>query len=115
VTKCRYDVGVLASVLVHPGFVAQLDKPDASRTGVITAIYYLGTWSSYIFFSRPLNDLLGRRYASLVGMLTTSLGTAIQASSSGSPTSAYAMMIAGRVLSGLGNAVISTGVPLYQR
>jgi hypothetical protein len=27
----------------------------------------------------------------------------------------YAMMIIGRIISGLGNAVISTAVPLYQR
>lgn len=28
---------------------------------------------------------------------------------------AYAMMIIGRIVSGLGNAIISTSVPLYQR
>jgi MFS family permease len=99
-------------VLVHPGFVAALNKPDASKTGLITAIYYLGTWLSYVFVSHPMSDLLGRRYAGLIGMLVSCVGQALQAGATGN--SAFGMMIAGRIVSGLGVAVVSTSVPLYQ-
>ncbi|KAK0709201.1 general substrate transporter [Lasiosphaeria miniovina] len=107
-----YNVGVLASVLVHPGFKETLDNPDASKSGLITAIYYLGTWTSYIFFAHPAADRLGRRYAALTGMFVTCLGQALQVGASG--PSALAMIIAGRIIAGMGTGIISTSVPLYQ-
>ncbi len=109
----RYNVGILASVLVHPGFVKQLGNPDAARKGIITAIYYLGTWLSYVFFSRAASDYLGRRYAALVGIAVTSVGTALQAGATGH--GAFAMVIVGRIIAGGGVAIVSTSVPLYQR
>jgi len=109
----RYNVGILASVLVHPGFVEQLHHPDASRKGIITAIYYLGTWISYIFISRAASDNLGRRFAALAGIVVTSFGTALQAGASGD--GAFAMVVAGRIISGVGIGIVSTSVPLYQR
>ena len=95
--------------------MAALDKPDASKKGIITAIYYLGTWTSYLFISHPLSDRLGRRYAALIGTFVACFGTALHAGATGSPTSAFAMTVAGRIISGMGVAVVSTSVPLYQR
>lgn len=109
----RYNVGVLASVLVHPGFKEALHQPDTSRSGLITAIYYLGTWSSYIFLAHPASDRLGRRNACLTGMTVTCIGQALQASALG--PHALAMVVAGRIIAGMGTAIISTSVPLYQR
>ena len=43
----------------------------------------------------------------------TCIGTALQAGAGGS--GAYSMMIIGRIICGLGLAVVSTSVPLYQR
>ncbi|KAK4112915.1 hypothetical protein N656DRAFT_779131 [Canariomyces notabilis] len=107
----RYNVGVLASVLVHPGFQETLQQPDASRSGLITAIYYLGTWLSYIFFAHPAADRLGRRYAAFSGMSVTCVDQALQAGAVG--RHALAMVVAGRIVAGKGTAIISTSVPLY--
>ncbi len=113
-TQChRYNVGVLASVLVHPGFKEALRETDAPRSGLITAIYYLGSWMSYIFFAHPIADRVGRRYAALAGMSVTCVGQALQAGASG--PHALGMVIVGRIVAGMGTAVISTSVPLYQR
>ena len=109
----RYNVGIISAVLVHPGFIAQLHNPDAAHKGIITAIYYLGTWLSYIFVSRAASDHLGRRYAALIGTFVTCFGTALQAGATGG--GAYAMVIAGRIIAGVGVAMVSTSVPLYQR
>jgi MFS family permease len=109
----RYNVGVLASVLVHPGFKKALQTPDAPRNGLITAIYYVGSWLSYMFFAHPAADRLGRRYAALVGMAVICVGQALQTGASGSH--ALGMVIAGRIVAGMGTAIISTSVPLYQR
>lgn len=100
-------------MLVHPGFVAQLHHPSAAEKGVITAIYYLGTWLSYVFLSHPASDRLGRRYSALAGIVVTCFGSALQAGAVG--RGAYAMIIAGRIIAGIGVAIVSTSVPLYQR
>lgn len=110
---CRYNVGVLASVLVHPGFKYVLQGPDLPNNGLITAVYYIGTWLSYIFLAHPAADRLGRRYAALAGMAVLCLGQALQAAAGG--PSALAMILSGRVVSGVGTGIISTSVPLYQR
>lgn len=98
---------------MHPGFAAQLHHPNAAKKGVITAIYYLGTWISYVFLSHPASDRLGRRYSALVGTIVTCFGSALQAGAVG--RGAYAMVIAGRIIAGVGIAIVSTSVPLYQR
>lgn len=109
-----YNIGILATLYVSPSFQHTLGAPSSATTGLITAIYYLGTWTSYIFVSGPLSDRLGRRYACLVGTLTTCVGAAIITGARGTPSQALAMMILGRIIAGLGNAVLSTSVPLYQ-
>ncbi|AEO64485.1 uncharacterized protein THITE_2142370 [Thermothielavioides terrestris NRRL 8126] len=107
-----YNVGVLASVLAHPGFKDTLEELDAPQSGLITAIYYLGSWLSYVFLAHPLADRFGRRYAAVAGMSVTCIGQALQVGAS--RPSAFAMVIAGRIIGGLGSAIISTSVPLYQ-
>lgn len=103
----------MATIYVHPGFKKALHKPDAAHTGLITAIYYLGTWTSYIFISHPLSDYLGRRYAASAGVFVVCVGAALQAGARG--PGSFAMMIVGRILAGMGVAVVSTSVPMYQR
>lgn len=100
-------------MLVHPGFKQTLGEPDAPRRGVITAVYYLGSWLSYVLFAHPVADRLGRRNAALGGMLVICLGQGLQTGAVG--PHALAMVIAGRIIAGAGTAVISTSVPLYQR
>ncbi|TVY84498.1 Quinate permease [Lachnellula suecica] len=107
-----YNIGILATIYVHTGFKKALHKPNASQTGLITAIYYLGTWISYLFLSHPAADRLGRRWAAFGGVFVTSVGAALQAGANGH--GAYSMMIIGRIICGIGLAVVSTSVPLYQ-
>ncbi|RYP01744.1 hypothetical protein DL765_010835 [Monosporascus sp. GIB2] len=71
-----------------------------------------GTWTSYIFLSHPASDLFGRRYAALTGTVTVAVGNALECSARG--PGAYAMMVAGRIICGMGVGIVSTSVPLYQ-
>jgi MFS family permease len=103
----------LSSILVHPGWVELLGRPSSARKGVITGIYYVGTFFSYVFISHPLSDRLGRRYAAFTGTFIVGLGATIQASCG--HANAFAMMITGRIICGVGVALVSTSVPLYQR
>ncbi|KAF2840780.1 general substrate transporter [Patellaria atrata CBS 101060] len=107
-----YNIGIMAIIYVHPGFKAELNQPSASKKGLITAIYYLGTWTSYNFIAHPTIDRLGRRYAAGAGVFVTCIGAALQAGAKA--PGALAMMIIGRIICGLGLAVVSSSVPMYQ-
>ncbi|UNI22820.1 hypothetical protein JDV02_008674 [Purpureocillium takamizusanense] len=118
-----YNIGILSSILVHPGWRAALGgSPSASQRGLITGIYYLGTFLSYVLLSHPLADWLGRRYAALAGTMVLCLGAVVMASvrDGGSSTGggggggAVAAMAWGRWICGVGVGVVSTTVPLYQ-
>lgn len=107
-----YNIGILASILASPGWRDALSSPTPAEKGLVTSLYYLGTFVSYVFVSHPLADFLGRRYAALVGTCVLALGALLMAASHGSQ--ALSIMILGRCLSGLGVGVVSTGIPLYQ-
>ena len=105
-----YNIGILSSILVHPGWREAMSQPDASERGAITGAYYLGTFLSYLFFSHPLADWLGRRHAAMIGALVLTVGAALMAAAHG-----VGVMALGRWACGLGVGVVSTTVPLYQR
>ncbi|KAH0556176.1 hypothetical protein GP486_005893 [Trichoglossum hirsutum] len=109
-----YLVGIVGTVYVSPGFITALKKPKAPQVGMMTAFYYLGTWTSFVFIAPRLADLLGRRYAAFIGALVACVGAALQTGAKGGRETGVSMFIFGRVVSGLGTAVLSTSVPLYQ-
>jgi MFS family permease len=106
-------VGVFSSVLSSNGFAEALGHPSPARKGLLGAIYYLGTWLSYIFLSHNVSDYVGRRYAALTGTFIVAVGNAFECGSRG--PGAFAMMVVGRIISGIGVGMVSTSVPLYQR
>lgn len=103
----------MASIYVHPGFQKSLNHPSKGMTGFITSIYYLGTWVSYLFVAHPLADRYGRRVAAATGVIMTIIGAVLQTGAKGSHGSDT--MILGRIVCGIGLAIVSTSVPLYQR
>lgn len=105
-----YNIGILSSILVHPGWRKAMGNPDPSVRGTVTGVYYVGTLLSYLFFSHPLADWLGRRYAALIGTVALGVGATVQADSGGLLAMGF-----GRFACGLGVGVVSTTVPLYQR
>ncbi|KAK6341466.1 hypothetical protein TWF696_008539 [Orbilia brochopaga] len=107
-----YNIGIIGTVYVNKGYKHDLHNPSAEQKGLITGIYYIGAWISFVFISGPLNDRIGRRWASFVGCLIVFVGSAVQISSHG--PAALALMMSGRLISGTGTSIIATTVPLYQ-
>ncbi|KAF2643703.1 general substrate transporter [Massarina eburnea CBS 473.64] len=107
-----YNIGIMATIYIHPGFIKSLHRPSKEMTGLITSIYYVGTWLSYLFLSHPLADRFGRRIAAATGVITTAVGASIQCAAKG--RGGVAQMIVGRIICGFGLAIVSTSVPLYQ-
>lgn len=108
-----YNIGIMASIYVHPGFKSSLHQPSKTATGLITSIYYLGSFVSYLFLGHSLADRYGRRVAAAVGIVITAFGAAMQVLANG-PVGGLFMMIVGRIVCGVGLAIVSTSVPLYQ-
>ncbi|OAA40924.1 ascus development protein [Metarhizium rileyi] len=108
-----YNIGILSSILIHPGWRETLRDPTPSQKGVITGIYYLGTFLSYMLLSHPLADHLGRRRAAMIGTGILCLGAVLMASTANGGA-AVATMAVGRCVCGVGVGVVSTTVPLYQ-
>ncbi|KAF5130326.1 Quinate permease [Metarhizium anisopliae] len=108
-----YNIGILSSVLVHPGWREALDDPTPARIGLIISVYYLGTFLSFMLLSHPLADYLGRRRAAIIGTCALCLGAMCMAAANGG--AAVGIMALGRWICGVGVGVVSTAVPLYQR
>lgn len=108
-----YNIGILSSVLVHPGWREALDDPTPAQIGLVTGVYYLGTLLSFTLLSHPLADYLGRRRAAVIGTCALCLGATCMAAANGG--AAVGIMALGRWVCGVGVGVVSTAVPLYQR
>lgn len=103
-----YDIGILSTVYVSPGFKLALNNPSSDTQGLITAIFSVGQFIGFTFLSGRTINRFGRRYAGILGVCVVMVGAALQ-------TGAVhlAMMIIGRVAAGLGTGIVSTAVPLY--
>lgn len=74
----------------------------------MVAILEVGAFISSLLVGR-LGDLIGRRKTILYGSIVFFVGGALQAFATGLP-----MMMAGRIVAGLGVGALSTIVPVYQ-
>ncbi|KAH7178268.1 hypothetical protein DER46DRAFT_633053 [Fusarium sp. MPI-SDFR-AT-0072] len=103
-----YDIGILSTIYVSPGFNKALNHPSSSEKGLITAIFAAGQFASFALIAGPINNKYGRRWAGFGGVCLLCVGAAIQ-------TGAVhlAMMVIGRIIAGVGTGVVSTAVPLY--
>lgn len=105
---CRYDIGILSTIYVSPGFMKALDNPSSSDKGLITAIFYAGQFIGFAFLAGPTNNRFGRRWAGFIGVVVLCIGAVFQTAATH-----LAMMVVGRIIAGLGTGVVSTSVPLY--
>jgi MFS family permease len=103
-----YDIGILSTIYVSPGFKKALNNPSSDMTGLITAIFSVGQLIGFVFLSGRTTDRFGRRYAGIIGVSIVCVGAALQTGAVH-----HAMMILGRVIAGIGTGIVSTTVPLY--
>lgn len=103
-----YDIGILSTIFVAPGFKKALHNPSSAETGLITAIFSAGQFVGYGFLAGPTNNRFGRRWAGFLGTIVLLVGAALQAGAVH-----LSMMVIGRIIAGVGTGVVSTSVPLY--
>jgi MFS family permease len=89
-------------------FTEYFHKPSNAEIGTMVAVLEIGAFISSLAVGR-VGDIIGRRKTILYGSCIFFVGGALQTFAT-----TMAMMMAGRVVAGLGVGMLSTIVPVYQ-
>ncbi|KAL2826260.1 general substrate transporter [Aspergillus cavernicola] len=102
-----YDQGVLGGLVSEPSFLSAMGNPSSFYLGIIVALFNIGCLGGCLI-AGLWGNYLGRKRTIVWGCLTMIVGGIIQASSYGS-----GQLIAGRIVSGIGNGLNTSTVPVY--
>ncbi|KAI9285088.1 general substrate transporter [Umbelopsis sp. AD052] len=104
---CGYDTGAVAGILSLPTFVADFPDLNAYLKSVLLvmtlALGGLGALSSAYFC-----DKIGRKYSIIVSCFVFAAGVLMQVIGM-----KYGVLLAGRIIAGIGNGIITNSIPLY--
>ncbi|KAJ5476950.1 Mitochondrial substrate/solute carrier [Penicillium diatomitis] len=103
-----YDQGVMSGIITGHYFRDYFDQPSRATIGTVVAILEVGAFISSLLVGR-IGDVIGRRRTILYGSAVFFVGGGLQTFALNMP-----MMMAGRVVAGLGVGALSTIVPVYQ-
>ncbi|OLN83350.1 Sugar transporter STL1-like protein 3 [Colletotrichum chlorophyti] len=104
-----YDQGVMAGLIGSEGtpFSNTFKNPDATTLGIMVAIYEIGCFFGAAF-SFVWGENFSRRTCMIWGVLIMFMGAALQTASIN-----MAQLIAGRVVTGLGNGLNFSTIPTW--
>ncbi|CAK7207184.1 hypothetical protein SEUCBS139899_009992 [Sporothrix eucalyptigena] len=109
-----YEQGVMGGVISGSAFTAQFPtintttgNGNSTLQGFVVAVYSLGCWIGSLLCAL-FADRLGRKRTVIVGESILICGTAIQCSAFGLP-----QLIIGRIITGLGNGMITSTIPVW--
>jgi len=105
--------GIMSGIITEDNFLTYFpgmepDNKSGAVQALVVAIYEVGCLMGSIFII-AYGDTLGRRRAVLLGVIIMLVGTAIQASSF-----EIAQMIVGRIVTGVGNGMNTSSIPVWQ-
>jgi hypothetical protein len=103
----------MSGIITETDFLSYFPKMDPNNKrgaiqALVVAIYEIGCLLGSILII-GFGDKLGRRRAVLLGVIVMLIGTAIQASSFG-----IAQLIVGRIVTGVGNGMNTSSIPVWQ-
>ncbi|KAL4817487.1 general substrate transporter [Aspergillus spinulosporus] len=106
-----YDQGVFGGVVISPDYLRVHELEGPSRTNVlstVTAIYNVGCFLGAVS-ATWVGGKLGRKRSVILGIAIMTIGAILQTSSYSVPH-----MTVGRIVSGIGNGINSSTVPVWQ-
>ncbi|KAF5007604.1 hypothetical protein FDECE_6068 [Fusarium decemcellulare] len=103
-----YDNGLMGGLVNTSAFQDTFDSPNSDMIGVIVAIFEIGCFFGAVF-AAIWGEKLGRRRSVLIGCVVMIIGAVLQAASY-----TRAMMIVGRIVSGLGLGTVNSTIPVMQ-
>ncbi|KAK8245352.1 general substrate transporter [Phyllosticta capitalensis] len=102
-----WDAGVLGGVLLTTPFQEAVGYPNTTITSMITSAFLLASWLGCITIT-VFGMNMGRKNWIIAGEVVQMIGTIISATSY-----SYGQLIAGRVLTGVGNGFCTSLIPVY--
>ncbi|KAI8359188.1 general substrate transporter [Blakeslea trispora] len=103
-----YDQGVMSGVVASDLFKETMGNPSSSMIGAIVALYEIGCMAGALSTGR-IGDWLGRRKTIRYGCLILCVGAILQTAAVDA-----GMMIAARIITGIGNGMNTATIPVYQ-
>jgi sugar porter (SP) family MFS transporter len=103
-----YDNGVMGGIVNTPAFEASFNTTDPGTLGNIVSLYELGCFAGAMS-TFLIGSYLGRRRSIMLGALWLLAGAIIQAA-----CSTVGVMIAGRIIAGVGMGIVNATVPVLQ-
>ncbi|KAF1916812.1 general substrate transporter [Ampelomyces quisqualis] len=109
-----YDQGMMSLINTNQNYLSTMGIAEESPiVGVIVAVYYLGCAVGAVLFSK-LADKFGRKKSIFFSLASASLGNLIMfVSGMKFPKLALGLMLAGRVIMGLGVGGIDAVIPTF--
>ena len=103
-----FDSGIYTIIIAEPAFVDEFNL-NGARSGVVASMINLGNVIGNLFVAWWFIWLLGRKRTFALGTVVLLVGVALQAGAR-----AYAMIVVGRIVAGIGTATIGTNLAAYQ-
>ncbi|KFZ10525.1 hypothetical protein V502_08076 [Pseudogymnoascus sp. VKM F-4520 (FW-2644)] len=102
-----YDQGVLGGLVTQPSFLNAIGNPNEGYLGAIVALYNIGCLVGCVL-SAMYGSRFGRKRSIIGGSLIMVVGAILQASTYGA-----VQLIVGRIISGVGNGINTSTIPIY--
>jgi MFS family permease len=106
-TTNGFDSNTFGGASALPQFIKYFNLAEGNTQGLLASMYVLGSMLA-AFFSGQIADTFGRRWGMAVGSAIACVGAALQVAASGG-----SMLIAGRVILGVGAVIGQTAAPAY--
>ncbi|KAK5031231.1 hypothetical protein LTS07_004966 [Exophiala sideris] len=108
------EQGVMGGVITGPAFTKQFPsintttaKGNTQLQGFTVASYNIGCWAGSLL-TMFIGDRFGRKRTIIIGASVLAVGTVIQCSSY-----SLAQLIVGRIITGTGNGIITSTIPVW--
>ncbi|KAJ8123299.1 hypothetical protein ONZ43_g721 [Nemania bipapillata] len=110
-----YDQGVMSGIISGAPFVADFPQVDNDSTwqGFVVSIYAVGCFFGALLILM-VGDKLGRRKAIFIGATIMIIGVTIQLACVPPSHGATAQFIIGRFITGMGNGINTSTIPIWQ-
>ncbi|PVH86924.1 MFS sugar transporter-like protein [Cadophora sp. DSE1049] len=102
-----YDAGIMTVILADKQFIDYYDV-DSTRSGVIATIPWASTGLAQLFVGGTLASLVGRLWALRISIAVMIVGVVVQV-----VPNTYAVLIVGRLITGLGFGCVYIATNLY--
>ncbi|KAI8084782.1 general substrate transporter [Halteromyces radiatus] len=103
-----YDQGVMSGIITNEEWYKLMGRPNDATIGAVVALYEIGCMFGALSCGK-IGDWLGRKMTIRVGSVILIIGAVIQTA-----TQDLAMSIVSRIITGVGNGMITATVPVYQ-